>query len=172
MALRKRGTMTIKHRARATARKLLLGLMMVSLFSGTAIAKENPIGGFFKRLGRSLSKLGKPQPARHRSGQKGSKRTTSKGPTAQPKQIGPSAAELAADSSSPTPAFAPRVRAASAAPSIKGRKRDSPFGIPVPGKQGFVTSPFSPSGNYVDVRAFPPGTEVKDPYTGKVFRVP
>jgi hypothetical protein len=49
---------------------------------------------------------------------------------------------------------------------------DLPYGTPVPGKQGFVTSPFSPNSGYIDVRGFSPGTPVKDPYTGKVFLTP
>ena len=39
------------------------------------------------------------------------------------------------------------------------------------GKPGFVTSPHGGSG-YIDARGFPPGTEVKDPYSGKTFLVP
>lgn len=50
--------------------------------------------------------------------------------------------------------------------------RDISYGTPVPGKSGFVTSPHSPYAGYVDVRGFPPGTEVKCPYSGKIFLVP
>ena len=46
-----------------------------------------------------------------------------------------------------------------------------PYGKAVPGKPGFVTSPHGGSG-YIDARGFPPGTEVKDPYSGKTFLVP
>ncbi len=50
--------------------------------------------------------------------------------------------------------------------------RDLNYGTPVPGKAGFVTSPHAPYAGYVDVRGFPPNTEVKDPYSGKIFLVP
>ena len=46
-----------------------------------------------------------------------------------------------------------------------------PYGKSVPGKPGFVFSP-SDQLKYIDVRGFPPGTEVKDPYSGKSFLVP
>ncbi|MDQ6765593.1 MAG: hypothetical protein M3Z22_05770 [Verrucomicrobiota bacterium] len=52
------------------------------------------------------------------------------------------------------------------------RRKDVPYGVPVPGKPGFVTSPFSPSAGYVDVRDMPHGIEVKDPYTGRIFLTP
>ncbi|PYK55038.1 MAG: hypothetical protein DMF20_03085 [Verrucomicrobia bacterium] len=58
-----------------------------------------------------------------------------------------------------------------AAAPTKVAKGDYPYGIPVPGKPHLVESPYSP-GKYIDVEGFPPGTEVKDPYTDKIFLVP
>jgi hypothetical protein len=68
---------------------------------------------------------------------------------------------------------APDATAAAPAPAAptKVAKGDFPYGIPVPGKPHLVESPFSP-GKYVDVEGFAPGTEVKDPYTQKIFLVP
>ena len=77
----------------------------------------------------------------------------------------------------PTPHLAampvlPLVRTADKVPPTKQPRRDLPYGIPLPNKPGFVTSPYAPKSGYVDVRGFPSDTEVKDPYTGKVFLVP
>ncbi len=58
------------------------------------------------------------------------------------------------------------------APAPVEAARDLQYGTPVPGKAGFVTSPHAPYAGYVDVRGFPPNTEVKDPYSGKIFLVP
>jgi len=46
-----------------------------------------------------------------------------------------------------------------------------PTGKPVPGKPGYVFSPFT-SERYVDVSGFAPGTKVKDPWSDKIFIVP
>jgi len=64
------------------------------------------------------------------------------------------------------------ARVASSVPAEQRSRNDFPYGIPVPNKSGFVTSPYSPKSGYVDVRGFPSGTQVKDPYTGKVFLTP
>ena len=49
---------------------------------------------------------------------------------------------------------------------------DIPYGKPVPGKPGYVFSPYDKNGGYVDVTGFAPGEKVKDPYSGKIFLVP
>ena len=48
---------------------------------------------------------------------------------------------------------------------------DKPYAKPVAGKYGHVYSPFAP-GKEVNVEGFPPGTEVRCPYTKNIFRVP
>ena len=81
---------------------------------------------------------------------------------------------------SPGTASAPRTtRKETAQSSTKaGSSRPSasqenfPTAKSVPGKSGYVFSPFDAEGRYVDVSGFPPGTKVKDPWTDKIFIVP
>jgi hypothetical protein len=56
--------------------------------------------------------------------------------------------------------------------AVTKRGDDFRYGIPVSGKKGFVTSPYSPDSGYIDVRGFQPGTPVKDPYSGKIILTP
>lgn len=57
-------------------------------------------------------------------------------------------------------------------PVASKAKQEYPYGIPVPGKDGMVYSPFDKEAGYVDVRNMKPGALVEDPYTKKLFRVP
>src|ERR1043166_4952247 len=102
----------------------------------------------FKAIGNSIAHPQKKQTKPHA---KGSRESTTKNASPTPSP-GASAA----------PPGQGNVRTASLAPDAKGVTRDSPYGVPVPGKKGFVTSPFAPEAGYIDVSKFPPGTEVKD----------
>jgi type II/III secretion system protein len=52
------------------------------------------------------------------------------------------------------------------------QKPGLPFALAVPNKPGFVRSPYAPEAGYVDVRGFPPGTDIQCPYTSQLFRLP
>ncbi len=47
-----------------------------------------------------------------------------------------------------------------------------PYATRIKGKPGFVSSPFDPNGQAIDVRDFQSGQKARCPYTGKIFRVP
>lgn len=78
----------------------------------------------------------------------------------------PSAANVKSAASSktdmPSPAPAP----------VKKPAEALPYGSPVAGRPGMVTSPFAQKQQLVDVTGMAPGDTVKDPYSGKLFRVP
>ncbi|MDQ2867420.1 MAG: hypothetical protein M3R59_03260 [Verrucomicrobiota bacterium] len=94
-------------------------------------------------------------------------------PTPSRKRTNRSSEPLPAVSTTPMPTAPPLpVRVALAAPTTKGVRHDYPFGVAVPGRPGYVTSPYAPNEGIVDVRGFPSGAEVKDPFTGKVFLIP
>ncbi len=130
-------------------------------------AAANPVGDFFKNVGRSISNLGKkpaPQikPRKSRPDEKKKAREPTPSPT-------PSATVTPTPTSTPTPL---EIRPASSAPPDQQRPRDLPYGVAVPNRPGLVTSPYAPKEGYVDVSAFPSSTEVMDPFTGKVFLTP
>lgn len=137
---------------------------IVAGFVGAQPAEAGSIGDFFKALGNSIAHPGQkkkpsPRPQTKKPKTKANAQTADDPPTPAPPSPAPSATSSQ-----------PPVRPASA--PVKNSKRDIPYAIPVPGKPGFVTSPYAPKAGYVDVRGFPSGTEVKDPYSGKVFLTP
>jgi hypothetical protein len=158
-------------------RFVLIFALSVFLATPPPAMAGNPIGDFFKRLGNSIahpssSPAPRKTPPKRSTGKKQNEPAPSPGmsPGAPPAPPVPT----------PTPTPPPRtpmpvppvVRSAAGVPPAKRSRRDMPYGIPVPNKPGFVTSPYAPKSGYVDVRGFPSGTEVNDPYTGKTFLTP
>ena len=60
----------------------------------------------------------------------------------------------------------------SAPRTVTNQPTQYPTAKVVPGKPGYVFSPYDQSGGYVDVTGYASGSKVKDPYSGKVFLVP
>ncbi len=155
----------------------LLLLVISLLFLSGPFVNAGPVGDFFKKVGQSISKPlqrepePQPQPMQPQPVKTAhaSRRSTSRAapaaaatprPDAQPPQP-PKGEESAAP-----------VRRVSAA-DIEKAKAELPYGVPVPGRKGMVTSPYNPeNGKYIDVTDFASGSVVKDPYTGKFFLVP
>ena len=169
-------------------RTIVVWLSIVALFAATEAVEAGPFENFFRAVRRSIAHP-QAKPRSHRISHKqnneappsdASNSQTSGGPApAAPNgrnvnKAPPTDVSNSQASGGPVP-VAPNghnVRAAKAARAAKKGKSGLLYGTPVPGKQGLVTSPFSPDNGYIDVRSFPPGTEVKDPYTGKIFLTP
>ena len=146
----------------------LLLLVIPLLFLSGPFVNAGPVGDFFKNVGQSISKPFQPQPQPQSTRPQPTKTPhATRRPTSQ-------AAPAAAQSSQPPKEeqFTGTVRGVSAADMEKA-KANLPYGLPVPGRKGMVTSPYTPEdGKYVDVTGFAAGSVVKDPYTGKFFLVP
>jgi len=146
--------------------------VVVLFFLSAPCVNADPVGDFFKKVGQSVSNAFQPRATPNPTKKKIPKRVSRRPGSPQSNLV----------EASPTPLERPTnlnekvtptvtVQRASSVPDEKA-KGDLPYGIPVPGHKGMVTSPYSPDGNYIDVSVFPSGSAVRDPYTGKIFLVP
>lgn len=156
----------------------LLSLLVTALLflSGSSV-NAGPVGDFFRKVRQSISKplqrqpQPEPQPARSQPAKTphSTRQTTSRTAPGAAK-ASPEVAEPSQPSKEEKSTGA--VRSVSAA-DVEKIKAGLPYGIPVPGRKGMVTSPYTPDeGKYVDVTGFASGSIIKDPYTGKFFLVP
>ena len=157
--------------------KALLLLVIGLLFLSGPSVNGGPVGDFFKKVGLSISKpiQRQPQPPTQST-----RPQPAKTPHATRRSASRAAVATAATSpEAAQPSHPPKeeestgtVRSVSAADFEKA-KAGLPYGIPVPGRKGMVTSPYTPEDEkYIDVTDFASGSVVRDPYTGKFFLVP
>jgi hypothetical protein len=167
-------------------RALIIAVSVVAMSLTPTRAAAGPID-FLKRVGHSIAKANRHARSPHGAPQRSVRETTapqhaeepvSKGDarddTAATKGAQPGAQRLAETSGSATAERSNPAQegAGTTNQPAKLALGDLPFGVPVPNRPGFVVSPYSPNGGYVDVNGYASGSPVKDPYTGKVFRVP
>jgi hypothetical protein len=155
--------------------KIVICLSIFTLFGAPNVGEAGPFDDIFRSIRNSFARP-TPKPRSPQPRQSNRKPSNDAPPNDALGASSASNTQTSQTSPSPTPVPAPpntkNVRVAKATATRKTPKGDLPYGIPVPGKQGLVTSPFSPDSGYIDVRSFPPGTEVRDPFTGKTFLTP
>ena len=141
-------------------RTIVVWLSIFTLFATTKVAEAGPFEDFFRAVRRSMARP-EAKPRSHRSSHKHN-------------QTPPTDVSSSQTSESPVPASPGQreVRWAKVASVESQQKAELPYGTPVPGRPGLVTSPFAPESGYVDVTGSPRGTAVEDPYTGKIFLTP
>jgi hypothetical protein len=153
-----------------------LVLVLIGSLAAARVTAADPLIDFVQRLGHSIDRAGRHQPARTNPPKRGTKQARGKnGAPAKPQdEVQPITTpnppqNVVTVSPSPTPMT---IRIASVVTEPSGKRRDIPYAVPVPNRPGYVTSPYAPNQGLVDVRNIPSGTEVTDPYTGKVFLTP
>ena len=157
---------------------LLLVVILLLVLSGPYV-NAGPVGNFFKKVGQSISKplqsqpspppqpqTTRPQPAKTPHATRRPTSRAAPAAAATPPGVGQTSQPPKEEESTGT------VRHVSAADMEKA-KAGLPYGVPVPGRKGMVTSPYLPEEDkYIDVTGFASGSVVKDPYTEKFFLVP
>lgn len=153
-------------------KRMTLLVAVLALVPSAPSAGANPIGDFFKKLGNSIAhpQHSPPPKTTKKSSTLNKTKDASPNPNGSqpiPAQTPPTPSPPPVPSATPFPAAS-----ASTVQQTSTKRRDLPYAVPVPNRPGFVTSPYAPKAGYVDVRGFPSGVEVKDPYTGKIFLTP
>jgi hypothetical protein len=157
---------------------ILLVVIPLLVLSGPYV-NAGPVGNFFKKVGQSISKPLQSQPQLPPRPQSTRPQPTKTPHATRRRSSRATPAAAATPPGVPQPPHNPKeeeltgtVRVVSAADMEKA-KAGLPYGIPVPGRKGMVTSPYLPEEDkYIDVTDFASGSVVKDPYTGKFFLVP
>jgi hypothetical protein len=139
---------------------IVVWLSIATLIAATDVARAGPFRDFFRTIRTAIAHP-KETPRPHRSRHKHH-------------ETPPSDASSSPASASPVPSSSAQreVRWAKGASDASQQQTELPYGTPVAGKPGLVTSPFAPDKGYVDVTGFAPRTAVEDPYTGKIFQTP
>jgi hypothetical protein len=149
---------------------LVMSIFFLGVGNISAATKEpGPFEKLFRSIGHAFS--GKPQHKSTTHRTTGHKQSlASPASPAIATSPAPEEPKARATGGTPAPPNESNTRTTTRAVSRKGD--DFRYGMPVPGKKGFVTSPYSPDSGYIDVRGFQPGTPVKDPYSGKIILTP
>ena len=157
---------------------LLLPVIALLFLSGSFV-NAGPVGDFFKKVGHSISKplQSQPPPPPQTQSTRPQPANTPHATRRRTSRAAPAAAATSPAVEQPShpskqEEVTGSVRRVSAA-DIEKAKAGLPYGIPVPGRRGMVTSPYLPEEDkYIDITDFASGSVVKDPYTGKFFLVP
>lgn len=157
--------------------QLLKRIVLIVSVAGLVLAGKsaiaNPIGDFFKKVGNSIAHPQHTPPPKTTKKNSTVNQTKGASPNEKESQPNPPPAPPPTPPPAPTPSATPFPAAsASTVQQTSNKRRDLPYAVPVPNRPGFVTSPYAPKAGYVDVRGFPSGVEVKDPYSGKIFLTP
>ena len=157
----------------------LFFLVIPLLFLSGPFINAGPLGDFFKKVSQSISRplqresqpqpqaqSMRPQPAKTPHATRRSSSRAAPATATTPSAVAESSQPPKEEESTDT------GRHVSAA-NIEKAKAELPYGVPVPGRKGMVTSPYLPEDEkYIDVTDFASGSVAKDPYTGKFFLVP